>query len=385
MWSGWFGGYSAPSDYATVEMPDWINITATLLSLVFILPFIAYLIVLPGVREKRIATTLVFAFILLVGGSLAASLYYPSWTVGYEGIVSSFRAHKRERVYCNLGVNVGLQSLNVSMSINDIIYRDPNDMSELIGTKHNEKFDISSVSSMHESLMDAYEHGLPYPMLAVLEYFSLNQDAFDWGRHYRQAGHYAHAAICLSFSLWIISVLFLLFLPHFFCLATIGSGLASLVSVIIYLIMSPPRLSISFVGLDGHKIDLEMAFGWCFYLILSIGVLSIVVGLTLHILQQFSVYTLSTFLESYLDETVSIKRRTMEDIPHISLGSLEYMHTQKKTAGSDKNSASSSGFESRNSLRSSFDSIHHLHNDTMEKNASPSQLMVEGLSPGATC
>lgn len=35
--------------------------------------------------------------------------------------------------------------------------------------------------------------------------------------------------------------------------------------------MSPPRLSISFVGLDGHKIDLEMAFGWCFYLILSIG------------------------------------------------------------------------------------------------------------------
>ncbi|GMR42155.1 hypothetical protein PMAYCL1PPCAC_12350 [Pristionchus mayeri] len=253
MWSAWFGGYSAPSDYATTEMPDWINITATSLCLLFILPFIAYLIVLPGVREKRIATTLVFAFILLEGGSLAASLYYPSWTVGSQGIVSPFRAHKRERVYSILGVNVGLQNLNVSMSIVDVIVRDPSDMSELIGTKHNEKFDMSSVSSMHESLMDAYEHGLPFPMLAVLEYFSLNQDAFDWGRHYRQAGHYAHAAICLSLSLWIISVLFLLFLPHFFCLATLGSGvsqclpspllspfqLASLLSVIIYLIMSP--------------------------------------------------------------------------------------------------------------------------------------------------
>ncbi|GMS89272.1 hypothetical protein PENTCL1PPCAC_11447 [Pristionchus entomophagus] len=147
--------------------------------------------------------------------------------------------------------------------------------------------------------------------------------------------------------------------------------------------MSPPRLSISFVGLDGHKIDLEMAFGWCFYLILSIGVLSIVVGLTLHILQQFSLYTLSTFLESYLDETVSRKRRTVDDIPSITLGSLEYMHTQKKVAPSEKNSASSSGFESRNSLRSSFDSMHNLPSDTIEKVSEPVHL--DGLSPGANC
>ncbi|GMT19097.1 hypothetical protein PFISCL1PPCAC_10394 [Pristionchus fissidentatus] len=385
MWSGWFGGYSAPSDYGNAEMPDWINITATSLCLLFILPFVAYLMVLPGVREKRIVTTLIFAFILLEGGSLAASLYYPSWTVGSQGIVSAFRAHKRERVYSNLGINVGLQHLNVSMTIVDVITRDYNDMSELVGTKHNEKFDISSVSSMHESLMDAYEHGLPYPMLAVLEYFSLNQDAFDWGRHYRQAGHYAHAAIWLSLSLWMISVLFLLFLPHCFYIATLCSGMASLLSVVIYLIMSPPRLSISFVGLDGQRIELEMCFGWCFYLILSIGVISIVVGLTLLILQQFSVYTLSTFMESYLDETVSLKKKTAEEIPHISFSSLEYMHQQKKPAPSEKNSASSSGFESRNSLRSSFDSIHELNTDTMEKGAVPVHLKVHGLSPGANC
>ena len=52
---------------------------------------------------------------------------------------------------------------------------------------------------MVDALHEAYVHGLPYPMLSVLEYFSLNQDYFDWGRHYRVAGHYTHAAMVYVF------------------------------------------------------------------------------------------------------------------------------------------------------------------------------------------
>ena len=83
--SGWFGGYSAPSDYATSgeslplspsnhslsDMPEWVNMGASCLVAAFVLPFIAFLIVLPGVREKRLVTLAVFSLILLIGASLS--------------------------------------------------------------------------------------------------------------------------------------------------------------------------------------------------------------------------------------------------------------------------------------------------------------------------
>lgn len=54
---------------------------------------------------------------------------------------------------------------------------------------------IITVGSMGDELQMAYRKGLPYPMLKLLEYFSLNEGSFDWGRKYRLAGHYAGASL----------------------------------------------------------------------------------------------------------------------------------------------------------------------------------------------
>lgn len=48
---------------------------------------------------------------------------------------------------------------------------------------------------MADELVDAYYDGLPYPMLKLLEYFSLSQGAFAWGKQYRNAGHFASVLV----------------------------------------------------------------------------------------------------------------------------------------------------------------------------------------------
>jgi hypothetical protein len=49
----------------------------------------------------------------------------------------------------------------------------------------NERYSLEGVKSMADELVDAYYDGLPYPMLKLLEYFSLSQGAFAWGKQYR--------------------------------------------------------------------------------------------------------------------------------------------------------------------------------------------------------
>lgn len=59
----------------------------------------------------------------------------------------------------------------------------------------NERFQMSGVEAMNNELQTTYRRGLPYPLLKVIEYFSLSQGAFAWGRFYRNAGYYASAIL----------------------------------------------------------------------------------------------------------------------------------------------------------------------------------------------
>jgi hypothetical protein len=44
----------------------------------------------------------------------------------------------------------------------------------------------------------ALEKGLPFPLLTVAEYFTLDSEGFAWGRTYREAGYYT------SIFLWYV-------------------------------------------------------------------------------------------------------------------------------------------------------------------------------------
>ncbi|VDO75460.1 unnamed protein product [Heligmosomoides polygyrus] len=415
MWTSWFGGFAEPSDYANAEMPH-VNIQAILISSIFVIPYLAFLVILPGVREKRIVTLAVFTVVTLVGAVLAASMALPGWTGGSANILAQLRSHVNERMRARVGVNVGLKSINITLRFEEMVELDLHgsriDMSRLY---YNENFDISggffadnskkgytseyarvysrsekiasalpdalwspksgmcqsinpsrgkkvhrscprqttltkhdqaaarhdvplrlddytfTVSSMAEELRFAYLRGLPYPILSILEYFSLNQDAFDWGRHYRTAGHYTSAAISFALACWALAVVFLLLVPHYFGMAMLATGLSALFSCLLYLIMSPCQLQIGFVGSQGNRVVMKMSFQWAFYCVFAVGrffnmkvelrehgfafegnepesnvsgLLALLVGLLLILLQHYRVYTLSTFLGARLDEDV---------------------------------------------------------------------------------
>ena len=65
-----------------------------------------------------------------------------------------------------------------------------------------------SVKSMERELNKALHKGLPYPILKVIEYLSVDRAGFIWGRQYRLAGYYA------SILLWYVQYFSLLL----FCL-----------------------------------------------------------------------------------------------------------------------------------------------------------------------
>ena len=43
----------------------------------------------------------------------------------------------------------------------------------------------------HETVTTGLKKGLPFPILTLAEYMSVDAEGFCWGRNYRQAGYYA--------------------------------------------------------------------------------------------------------------------------------------------------------------------------------------------------
>lgn len=141
------------------------------------------------------------------------------WHVSEAWIRSDYRSFSSEKIEGKLGVYIGLTHINVTLeSTIDGLIRDPNNNNYYyyyhsissnnnnndsrssygsIGSGHpviidyNERFHWDQPDQVSQELTEALFKGLPYPILTVLEYFSLDDEGFSWGRMYRLAGYYA--------------------------------------------------------------------------------------------------------------------------------------------------------------------------------------------------
>ncbi|KAI6240061.1 hypothetical protein M3Y99_00490500 [Aphelenchoides fujianensis] len=319
------------------------------LSLAFIVPYVAFLIVFPGLREKRLISFTTITVQLGVGILLIASIVLPYWSVGDAVIISQFKSHSTSRHETKIGVRVGLTTINVTL-----------------------KCALDGVRSMATELESAYYDGLPYPMLKVLEYFSLSQGAFAWGKQYRNAGHFASTLVWTSFAAWFWQCVFLLFLPHHYGKVGILSGILALAGDIVYMFLAPNGPSIPFTSSTLETTFLNLSYGSSFYMSLAAGLISITYGIVLTVLQYIRWYSLSTCLSSNLDVNVgprcrygrqfiqpmdevhpSSTRTPTESPPHSSRGTK---HGGPKAESSNGGTGGSSGFQSGSSLRSSTNS-----------------------------
>jgi len=304
---GWFDGFrenGGPTLYShsnrTAVTADIATVT---LYIIFITLFLAFVIIFPGVRRQRFTTFTSVSLSLFVGTAILVSLHGSSWHTADASISSAYRAFSREKVMGNLGINIGLNSVNVTLKAMPI-YNQSSDID------YNERFHWIGASQMKEDYQAALHKGLPFPILTVAEYFTVDAEGFCWGRNYREAGYYTSIFLWMAFALWVLSNLLLVVVPRYGAYMFTCTGLMLLFCDFLYWKMvSPNPLLIRM-----EQSILTFQFGWCFWLVLVAGCICVLVGGAVSIIDLVYPHTFSTILE--VDFGTPFDRHTIIEDSH---------------------------------------------------------------------
>ena len=133
MW-GWFSAFrehGAPTFYADLRNspvtiglspvcpPFELSSSDTLIVSLFVgflIPSLAFLLILPGVKQRKVPSALSFFICIFVGATLAVSLYHPCWHRGEMDISSSYRAFHKEKLDAHILIRVGLSYMNITLT-----------------------------------------------------------------------------------------------------------------------------------------------------------------------------------------------------------------------------------------------------------------------------
>merc|ERR1712141_611923 len=158
---------------------------------------------------------------------------------------------------------------------------------------YNERFNWIGAHQMKKEYHKALVKGLPFPILTVGEYFSVDSEGFCWGRNYRKAGYYTSIFLWMAFALWMVSNLFLIVVPRYGANMVFLTGLVLLFSNFLYSQLIPARPLL----IRMEQTVLSFSFGWSFYLVMIAGILCILLGGAVSILDLIYPHKFSTILE----------------------------------------------------------------------------------------
>ncbi|XP_071498808.1 dual oxidase maturation factor 1-like [Diadema antillarum] len=273
--------------FPTYYPPNQTAVTADVLVVGFIFAFLissfSVFIILPGIRGwKRVFAALRIIISFFVGSSIIISNYGQDWEVSaIHNATTAYRAWKAGEIHADIGVKIGLRSVNITLK-GVPEYQDGDSPAAGERVNYNERFEFNGpqgrngfgryAGKVNQEFRDAQYRGLPYPILWIAEYFTLDGELIRWGRSYRLAGYYTSIIVWLSFPLWLMANIVLM------C-GVISTGLWLLFftgscllggNVLYATIRYGSTLSIPFSS--DHV--LTFSFGWSFYLCLTGGLLA---------------------------------------------------------------------------------------------------------------
>ncbi|NXP90956.1 DOXA2 factor, partial [Passerina amoena] len=184
---------------------------------------------------------------------------------------------------------------------------------------YNEHFPWSFGADYEHSYSQGLQKGLPSPILYVAEKFSSQSPCGVHGQ-YRIAGHYASAMLWVAFCTWVISNILLsmpaLVYGGYMLLATGAFMIFSLLS------FSTVRNSPMCLIQIGSS-TLHVAYGGSFWLMLAIGLLCVVAGITIVAMHHLNLDLLKTFFDLREDKAEE-HQETLEVFinPHFASKSL---------------------------------------------------------------
>ncbi|XP_052128152.1 dual oxidase maturation factor 1 [Frankliniella occidentalis] len=250
--------------------------------------FIAFLVIFPGVRKERFTTFSSVTFSLFVGTAILVTCQGSSWHVAKNQVTATYRAFSKERLRAEVGAYIGLQHVNITLrALPEVNQTEAQDID------FNERFSWGGAGDMRQGYREGLVRGLPFPLLTVAEALSLGQEGFSWGGQYRRAGYYCAILLWASFAAWCVTNLLLIVVPRYgaYCLA--GTGSLMLVADAVYWSLLPrTQLMVRFEGAE-----LNFSLGWCFWLVLAAGALSVLFGLVIAVFDMLFPHRFSTVLE----------------------------------------------------------------------------------------
>jgi len=290
MTRGWFDAFrenGGPTLYSYSNRTAVTADVATLtLYLVFVTLFVAFVIIFPGVRRQRFTTFTSVTLSLFVGTAILVGQHGSAWHTAEVKIQSAYRAFSREKVMGTLGVNIGLNSVNVTLKALPI-YNQSSDID------YNERFHWYGPTQIKEEYNQALLKGLPFPILTVGEYFTVDAEGFCWGRNYREAGYYTSIFLWMAFTLWVLANLMLVVVPRYGAYLVTLTGFTLLFCNFIYFKLLPSRP----LHIRLEQSVLMFDFGWSYWLVMVAGVLCVLMGGAVSIIDLIYPHKFSTILE----------------------------------------------------------------------------------------
>ncbi len=204
-----------------------------------------------------------------------------------------------------LGVYIGLSHANVTLEAMPIYYGNVS-----MDVNFNERFRFDGPVQLKEEYERALRKGLPFPILTVAEYLSVDAEGFCWGRNYRSAGYYTSVYLWTAFVMWLCMNLLLVIVPRYGAYMMTATGSMMVFSDLVYWYLLPARPLVIHV----EDVVLTFEFGWCFWLILVAGLLCLMVGASISIIDLIYPHKFSTILE--MDYGTPFDRHTIIEDSH---------------------------------------------------------------------
>lgn len=276
--TGWFDAFRENGGPTLYTSDNRTSVSAdpaeVLVYIAFVTLLAAFLAIVPGIRKERATTVVCVVFSLLVGAAILVGVHGSRWHVGQGHTQTYYRSFSAERLSAMLGVHVGLYSVNVTY----VVENGGNGSADI---RFNEEFAWPKPTSLRKEYHDALVKGLPFPILTVLDYLSQPSNwvqdtgGFQWGRMYRRAGDWTQLFLWAAFAAWLLADVLLCAVPRYGAYTMQLTGGLMVLSTIVYGTLLPDTPLVIPLE-DGHF--LRLALGWNFWLVLVFGILAIIFG-----------------------------------------------------------------------------------------------------------
>ncbi|XP_072039205.1 dual oxidase maturation factor 1-like [Amphiura filiformis] len=287
-----------PARYPPLKTAVRVDVTYS--GIIFAIAILAFsfLVVIPGVRtaKKRLfALTRIFLS-LLICACILLSIHGQEWEVAsIHNVTTAYKAFVHQEIHADIGVNIGLKNVNITLRTNP--YRQEHGELEGERIDYNERFNFDDGQGLNgfgrfagriqREFRAAQWKGLPYPILWIAEYFTLDGEGIRWGRYYRWGGFYTLIVLWFSFPLFLLSTILQFMVIRYAGIFSCMTGISMLAGNVIYAAMKylGAEMKIPF-GAEPHEI-LSFSKGGSFILCLVGGLVALIYGAAMLLCDEF--------------------------------------------------------------------------------------------------